>query len=302
MASLSPIKSIPVRSISLPSRSHPNSLKIEAQLTKLRAWESSTNPLSADTIQMSLTRLAELFNCIQELIHSPLTQQAFHHQHLSQVEEALEGSVALLDVLSRVRDLFLTMKGHVQELQSVIRRRGARDSSMGSNVHAYISFRKKTKKEITKSIRILKRMEIFNVNGSYRPGRDVDNHLSYLIEVIREARAVTSSISRSLLLFLSMPEMKTNTGGWSIISKLMLSGLLASDRSQKTFNEVENVDIALCSLQGQIRKNDAKVDVQEVQRRFETLDACINCFDAKLDRMFRCLIQNRLSLLNLVSP
>ncbi|KAJ6907725.1 hypothetical protein NC651_018227 [Populus alba x Populus x berolinensis] len=302
MASLSPIKSIPVRSISLPSRSHPNSLKIEAQLTKLRAWESSTNPLSADTIQMSLTKLSELFNCIQELIHSPLTQQAFHHQHLSQVEEALEGSVALLDVLSRVRDLFLTMKGHVQELQSVIRRRGARDSSMGSNVHAYISFRKKTKKEITKSIRILKRMEIFNVNGSYRPGRDVDNHLSYVIEVIREARAVTISISRSLLLFLSMPEMKTNTGGWSIISKLMLSGLLASDRSQKTFNEVENVDIALCSLQGQIRKNDAKVDVQEVQRRFETLDACINCFDAKLDRMFRCLIQNRLSLLNLVSP
>ncbi|KAL3583857.1 hypothetical protein D5086_014918 [Populus alba] len=302
MASLSPIKSIPVRSISLPSRSHPNSLKIEAQLTKLRAWESSTNPLSADTIQMSLTKLAELFNCIQELIHSPLTQQAFHHQHLSQVEEALEGSVALLDVLSRVRDLFLTMKGHVQELQSVIRRRGARDSSMGRNVHAYISFRKKTKKEITKSIRILKRMEIFNVNGSYRPGRDVDNHLSYVIEVIREARAITISISRSLLLFLSMPEMKTNTGGWSIISKLMLSGLLASDRSQKTFNEVENVDIALCSLQGQIRKNDAKVDVQEVQRRFETLDACINCFDAKLYRMFRCLIQNRLSLLNLVSP
>ncbi|KAJ6916538.1 hypothetical protein NC652_019058 [Populus alba x Populus x berolinensis] len=64
MASLSPMKSIPVRSISLPSRSHPNSLKIEAQLTKLRAWESSTNPLSADTIQMSLTKLAELFNCI----------------------------------------------------------------------------------------------------------------------------------------------------------------------------------------------------------------------------------------------
>ncbi|CAK7355593.1 unnamed protein product [Dovyalis caffra] len=302
MASLSPIKSIPLRSISLPSRSHLNSLKIEAQLTKLKAWESSTNPLAAETIRMSLTKLAELFNCIQELINSPLTQQAFHHQHLSQVEEALEGSVGLLDVCSMVRDLFLTMKEHVQDLQSTLRRRGARDSSIESNVHSYISFRKKTKREITKSIRTLKIMES-SVNRSYRLNGDVDNHLSYVIEVIREARATTISIFRSLVLFLSIPEGKTNTtGGWSMISKLIRSGLLASDKGQKNFNEVGTVDVALCSIHGKIRKNDAKVDVQEVQRRLETLDLCINGFDAKLDCMFRCLIQSRVSLLNLVTP
>ncbi|KAH8508130.1 hypothetical protein H0E87_010312 [Populus deltoides] len=270
MASLSPINSAhhPVRSTSLPSRSHPNSLKVEAQLTKLRTWESSTNPLRAETIQMSLTKLAELFNCIQDLIHSPLTQQAFHHQHLSQVEGAIEGSVGLLDVCSTVRDLFLTMKEHVQDIQSLLRRRGARDLSIESNVLAYVSFRKKTE----------------------------GNH-----QVINEARAIAISIFRSLVLFLSMPEVK-NTGGWSLISKLIRSGLLASDKSQKIFNEVGNVDIALCSIQGQMRKNDAKVDVQEVQRRLETLDACINGFNAKLDCIFRCLIRNRVSLLNLATP
>jgi len=302
MASLSPINSAhhPVRSTSLPSRSHPNSLKVEAQLTKLRTWESSTNPLRAETIQMSLTKLAELFNCIQDLIHSPLTQQAFHHQHLSQVEGAIEGSVGLLDVCSTVRDLFLTMKEHVQDMQSLLRRRGARDLSIESNVLAYVSFRKKTKKEITRSIRALKRSES-NVNGSYHPSTEVDNQQSYVIEVINEARAIAISIFRSLVLFLSMPEVK-NTGGWSLISKLIRSGLLASDKSQKIFNEVGNVDIALCSIQGQMRKNDAKVDVQEVQRRLEALDACINGFNAKLDCIFRCLIQNRVSLLNLATP
>jgi len=304
MASLSPINSAhhPVRSISLPSRSHPNSLKVEAQLTKLRTWESSTNPLRAETIQMSLTKLAELFNCIQDLIHSPLTQQAFHHQHLSHVEGAIEGSVGLLDVCSTVRDLFLTMKEHVQDMQSLLRRRGARDLSIESNVLAYVSFRKKTTKEITRSIRTLKRTAS-NVNGSYHSSTEVDNQqYSYVIEVINEARAIAISIFRSLVLFLSMPEVKKNTGGWSLISKLIRSGLLASDKGQKIFNEVGNVDIALCSIQGQMRKNDAKIDVQEVQRRLETLDVCINGFNAKLDCIFRCLIQNRVSLLNLVTP
>jgi hypothetical protein len=251
---------------------------------------------------MSLTKLAELFNCIQDLIHSPLTQQAFHHQHLSHVEGAIEGSVGLLDVCSTVRDLFLTMKEHVQDMQSLLRRRGARDLSIESNVLAYVSFRKKTTKEITRSIRTLKRTAS-NVNGSYHSSTEVDNQqYSYVIEVINEARAIAISIFRSLVLFLSMPEVKKNTGGWSLISKLIRSGLLASEKGQKIFNEVGNVDIALCSIQGQMRKNDAKIDVQEVQRRLETLDVCINGFNAKLDCIFRCLIQNRVSLLNLVTP
>ncbi|KAJ6305175.1 hypothetical protein OIU78_020672 [Salix suchowensis] len=89
-----------------------------------------------------------------------------------------------------------------------------------------------------------------------------------------------------------MPEVERNAGGWSMISKLTRVGMLASDKGQKTFNEVGNVDIALCSIQGQVRKKDAKVDVQEVQRRLEKLDECINGFNANLDCIFKSLIQN----------
>ncbi|KAJ6353395.1 hypothetical protein OIU76_002416 [Salix suchowensis] len=302
MASLSPPNpALPVRSISLPSTSHPNSLKVEAQLTKLRSWDSSANPLKAETIQTSLTKLAELFNSIQDLVHSPLTQQAFHPHHSSQVDEAIEGSVGLLDVCGTVRDLFMAMKEHVQGMQSLLRRRGARDSSIESSILAYVSFRKKTKKEIAKSIRTLKRNET-KVNGSHRRSTVVDDQQSYVIEVINEARAIAISIFRSLVSFLSMPEVERNAGGWSMISKLTRVGMLASDKGQKTFNEVGNVDVALCSIQGQVRKKDAKVDVQEVQRRLEKLDECINGFNANLDCIFKSLIQNRVSLLNLVTP
>ncbi|KAJ6736927.1 SELECTION/UPKEEP OF INTRAEPITHELIAL T-CELLS PROTEIN [Salix viminalis] len=304
MANLSPPNpALPVRSISLPSTSHPNSVKVEAQLTKLRSWDSSANPLKAETIQTSLTKLAELFNSIQDLVHSPLSQQAFHPHHSSQVEEAIEGSVGLLDVCGTVRDLFMAMKEHVQGMQSLLRRRGARDSSIESSILAYVSFRKKTKKEIAKSIRTLKRTET-KVNGSYRRRSTVvEDQQPYVIEVINEARAIAISIFRSLVSFLSMPEVaEKNAGGWSMISKLTRVGMLASDKGQKTFNEVGNVDVALCSIQGQVRKKDAKVDVQEVQRRLEKLDECINGFNANLDCIFKSLIQIRVSLLNLVTP
>ncbi|KAG5245461.1 Selection and upkeep of intraepithelial T-cell protein [Salix suchowensis] len=253
MASLSPPNpALPVRSISLPSTSHPNSLKVEAQLTKLRSWDSSANPLKAETIQTSLTKLAELFNSIQDLVHSPLTQQAFHPHHSSQVDEAIEGSVGLLDVCGTVRDLFMAMKEHVQGMQSLLRRRGARDSSIESSILAYVSFRKKTKKEIANTV--------------------VDDQQSYVIEVINEARAIAISIFRSLVSFLSMPEVERNAGGWSMISKLTRIGMLASDKGQKTFNE--KLEALLTSI--------------------EDLESC-------LERVFRILIKTRSSLLNLIS-
>ncbi|KAJ4845783.1 hypothetical protein Tsubulata_041448, partial [Turnera subulata] len=271
---------MPTRSISLPSRLNPNSDKAEAELNKLRTWEyscviSTTNPLGAEAIQTGLLRLAELFNCIEELIHSPCAQKSLHQQqHLNLVEEALDGSVVFLDVCSTARDLFLTLKEHVRDLQSAMRRKGKDSSSVETHVHAYLSFRKKAKKDIMKSIRSLKKMEA-NARTS-----EIDD-LPYVIKVIREASSMAVSILKCLMMFLSAPEMKTGSG-WSLISKLMHSGLLASDKGQKVFSEVGSVDLALCSIQGQLRKADAKkIDVQEVQRRLEMLDASINGFEPK---------------------
>ena len=116
----------PVRSISLPSRLHPNSQKIEAQLSKLKTWElSSTSmgiPLGSETIQVGLTGLAELYNSIKELIRSPLTQQTLlQHQSRKLVEETLDGSIGLLDACGTARDLLLNMKKHVQASKAVFK-------------------------------------------------------------------------------------------------------------------------------------------------------------------------------------
>ncbi|KAL5821071.1 hypothetical protein ACOSQ3_022953 [Xanthoceras sorbifolium] len=143
------------RSIGLPARLHPNSLNnIEAELNKLiRTHEESLSLLSssgAESVQTDLIRLVELFNSIEDLIiGSPCTQQSLHNKkHVRLVEEALDRSVELLDACGNARELVSNMKDQVQELKSALRRRvgGGDYSSMEIKIHAYMSFRKKSKK------------------------------------------------------------------------------------------------------------------------------------------------------------
>ncbi|XVF15997.1 hypothetical protein REPUB_Repub09cG0204300 [Reevesia pubescens] len=271
------VTNVPVRSISLPSRLQLNS--IEADLNELKTFRqlSASQTIDGETICTGFTRLAKLYNNIEEIIQSPLTQQALQHQqNIKLVEEALDDSVGLLDACGTARDLIMMMKEQVQDLQSALRRRGG-DSSIGSNILAYISFRKKLKKKIAKSLRMLKRLECNN-NGAF-PLFDVDCHLLMAVKALRESNGITISMFGSLLSYLSMPVMKTKAGGWSLISKLIP---ITAERSQKVFNEVGIVDFTLYTLHGQVRKHDAKIDVQIELRRLETLFGSINGVEAGL--------------------
>lgn len=279
----------PVRSISLPSRLNPISKKIESELNKLRTCKISS-PLGSESLLINLSGLAEVFNSIEELVHSQLTQKALNHQHCKiLVEETVDGSVWLLDSCGNARDLLLTMKEHVQNLQSALRRRNSR---FESNVHDYICFRKKAKKNIAKRLRDLKKME--SKFGCFLHLLDVDYNVLIVIKLLRELSAATISMFQSLFVFLSMPV----TNRWSLVSKLKAVTFAASEKEQKIYSEVGTVDAALYSL----HKSDAKTDVKIVQLRLETLDCSITGLEAGMERLFRCLLQHRVSLLNLLTP
>ncbi|KAM1174245.1 hypothetical protein ACFX2I_026816 [Malus domestica] len=289
---------VPLRSISLPSRLNPKSQKIESDLNKLKASKFSSSLVSEDLL-VGLSGLAELYNCIEELVLSPLTQQALLNQQCKAlVEEALDGSVGLLDSCASARDILLTMKEHVQNIQSALRRRtGA--SSIETSVHSYICFRKKARKSIAKSLRDLKKMET-NL-GSFHL-LDCDYNVQIVLKLLRELSDVTISAFQSLFMFLSMPETSAKGSKWSLVPKLMAAKFAATQKDQKVYNEVGSVDVALCSLRGNTRKSDPKTDVQVVRWRLDTLDCSISGLEAGLERLFRCLLQHRVSLLNVLTP
>lgn len=289
----------PVRSISLPTRVHPSSQRVEALLNHLKPRDFC---LEAETIQSDLVVLAELYSSMEEeLFHSTKTQQAFlHYQNGKLVEEALCGSVTLLDACGLARELLLALKEHVQTLQSAIRRRRRRgDSSIESSIFGYDSFRKKAKKEISKQLGAMKRMEN-KVNFFSLMGHQ-DQHIVFLARVLREASTITISILRSLLLFLSMPG-GLRTKGSSLISKLNPTRLFSSSENEQKKN-TNFVDLnAVCSsLLGRGRHSDAKDEIQGALRVLETLNVSMDGLEGGLDCIFRRLVQNRVSLLNMLA-
>ncbi|BAT99911.1 hypothetical protein LR48_Vigan06g055600 [Vigna angularis] len=291
----------PVRSISFPTRVHPVSQRVEALLNHLNHHHSqpvsSTVNLEAETIQSDLVVLAELYNSMEELFHSPQSQQdLLRYQDGKIVEETLCGSVTLLDTCESARDLLLVLKEHMQTLHSALRRRKG-DSNIESSVSSFDIFKKMAKKTTSKQIGQLKRMQN-KVNSFCLLNQH--QQLAFFARVLRESNTITISIIHSLLVFLSMPSFGTK-GSSSLISKLKTTVLFSSQKEQKNTNGIADLNWVLCSLFGREKNGDSCGEFQRVLGELETLNVNIEALESGLDCIFRCLVKNRVLFLNMLA-
>ncbi|XP_057469663.1 uncharacterized protein LOC130758744 [Actinidia eriantha] len=290
MASFSKSKSqYHVRSISLPCRSHPSTVRIKEELNKLKSWETSPAP-NGERICDALSGLEELYMCVDDLLKLNLTQQALSsHQHEEWVDGLLDESLRLIDVCGVVRDVMSQIKEHVRDLQSALRRRND-DSSTKISIAKFISFRKNIKKDAKKLIATMKQIEK-RIRGS--PLLGLDHHFSLVIGVLREVVVATTSIFHLLLLFLSVPTKK------SLVSRLLHTKTAACDDQCVNENELESTDFALHTLWkcGASEGNKKQI----AQNRLECLETSIEAIENCLESSFRSMIRARASLLNVVS-
>lgn len=280
-----------VRCISMPSRSHPLALGAEEEITKLRTWETSSTS-SSETICIGLGGLGDLYNCIQDFLQLPLTQQSIaHHQQQKWVEEVLDGSVRLLDVCGATREILLSIKEQVQALRFTLRRRSSLE------VNAYIRSRKKAKKEVTKLLGALKQMD----NKCAPPPLFAqDEHQSIAVKMFREMRALTISVLRAALTFLSSSRPRPSK--LSLVSKFSHKEPVACEGGIEQMNEFENGDVAFSALSLHILDKNAEIErMQVAQKLLEALDLGIANVEAGLECVFRRQIQIRVSLLNILS-
>ncbi|RVX16531.1 hypothetical protein CK203_005874 [Vitis vinifera] len=278
-----------VRSISLPSRSHPTTLKIQQQLNKLTTLEASSTSALGKTSN-GLSGLEELYNCMDELLSLPSTQQALSlHQHEKWVNELLDGPVSLLDICGTARDVISQFKENVGDLESALRRRKG-DVCIEISINNYISSRKKMNKDAKKLLAAMKK-------DNKSPLLDQEHQLSTMITVFRGVNIMSISIFQSLLLLLSTPVLKSRPSRWSLVSKFMHKGAVSCEESAEN-TELESVDLAL----GVLSSEEAKLETMQIALKgVEALEVSIEGLEKGLERMFRRLVKTRASLLNIIS-
>ncbi|KAJ0966902.1 hypothetical protein J5N97_023819 [Dioscorea zingiberensis] len=268
------------RSTSMPTGSHPVVRRVEEELTKLKACMSSLSTLPSFgctvSTQIAVRGLGDLYSSIEELLWLPSSQVSCSlPQQKKWVELELDASLRLLDLCNAVKDNLAATREHTQDLQLLLRRKG--DMISESNIHAYVCSAKKANKDINKSLKALKLMDC--KCGSYLAVVE-DPELRMVVMSLKEAREVTISLLQSVMSFMSKPCPKQSR--WSSVSKALHKRRVVSEghdyKSVISFSCKEYTHDQLASLKDKVQRLESEVEL-----------------------LFRRLIQNRVSLLNILS-
>ncbi|KFK30212.1 hypothetical protein AALP_AA7G232400 [Arabis alpina] len=273
-----------LRSISLPSRSHPSTSEIEEALNKVKAINTTTT-CSSQSILMSLAGLEELYNCTEAFLKMGSTQRAMSSDGSEFMEEMLDGSLRLMDICSVSRDLMVETHEHVLGVQSFVRRKkvaGGGGYQLDVAVSGYVGFRKNMRKEAKKLLGSLKNIDGRSTSSSLVNNGQHDEHIAAVIDAMRRVVSVSVLVLKSFLEFLSGRQSNIKSKLASVLKK-------KKDHNDETKNELESLDSAICCSR------------DDLQEKLEEVEMSIDGFEKNLEGLFRRLIRTRASLLNIIS-
>ncbi|XP_038887203.1 uncharacterized protein LOC120077390 [Benincasa hispida] len=273
-------KSFHIRSNSLPSKPHPVVDEVYENLCRLKASEATS---SSSSLCKKLNGLQDLHDSIDKLLRLPLTHRALVDS--KSVDDLLEGSLKILDVCALAKEALSQMKESADELGSALRRR--RDDTV-IDVQKYLNSRKMIKKAMHK---VLKGME--------RSSSQKSDESFEIVSLLKEAEAVTYNSIEFLLSFIAGPKLPSKISRWSLVSKLMQPKRVTNKEDGAYGNEVEMVDASLYSITS--HKSDVFVQVEDVQNSLRKLESCIHDLEEDLESLYRHLIKNRVSFLNILN-
>ena len=290
-----PKTSYHARSISLPPRPHPLIPEIDEHLCRLGASEAIS---SSSSITDKLISLNSLYDCMENLLLLPLSQQALvQHQNKKCVIEVADGYLLLLDVCSVAKDALLQTKERVQELQSTLRRRPCGSHGAENEIGEYIASRKKVKKVIHKSLRDLKSKQ-----RKYDfPITEKEHETMGLVCILREVEAATLTVLESLLSSIAGPKMQSKTSKWSLVSRLVQPKRVESEEEKAEFSEFEKVDAEFQTYISQKTSKSFNIHAENVKNLLGNLELSIQDLDGGVECLFRRLIKTRVSLLNILN-
>ncbi|KAL0391855.1 UNVERIFIED_CONTAM: hypothetical protein Sradi_2408300 [Sesamum radiatum] len=233
--------------------------------------------------------LRDLHDSVNRLLHSPHTKlEIIHHGREKWANEVSEASLKMADSCAAAKDLLLLAKEHLQSLQSAFRRIAATATETaadhaGNHFEPYRLPRKQLKKAILKRLNSLKGMKNTCLAAasaaSLQP--DEDQNLGAVVELLKEVRATTLMIVRSLLSLIALPNPDGKPG--SVRKDPVFRLKLTRVDSLSFWDKCEAAEI------------------RSVAKRLEEVETVVEDMEAELDHMFRRLVRTRASLLNILT-
>ncbi|KAJ3690849.1 hypothetical protein LUZ61_020013 [Rhynchospora tenuis] len=244
-----------IRSVSLPTRSHPFLLKAEEELNKLRACMSSSS-LTYEIMLDALKAVGRVYESINDLVQMSNNRNGLSHmQHRRWVEQELEESVKLLDMCSISRDNLDTIKDHVQDLELAARRGDL--ETVKRKVGDYNLIIKKANRDV--------KMQILNKNES------AEGDSLAVISHLMETREITISVLQSIFSYLSRQISGKKSSKWSIVSRLVEKRTI----SCKGEREKDSFDAACLRVNVEDLENGVKTLFRHlIQCRVSLLNIC----------------------------
>ncbi|CAN0878777.1 hypothetical protein LINGRAHAP2_LOCUS12633 [Linum grandiflorum] len=243
------------RSNSLPTRTHPLASELDEQICRLRSQAAST---SSSSIGHKLNSLQDLYDCVDKFLQLPTTQQSL----IRNQNEALDGSLRLLDLCNTAKDVLSQMNESVAELQSAMRRR----HDLEGESRRFLKSRKLVKKVI------MTQSTLSNKSSSS--------------SMLGEVESIVVEVLESLLWFVSQSS-SSKSRSWSLVSKMMGRQKIDDDNEINEFAEVDS------SLKMKM------ISCEEVQVGLKNLQPCIQDLEEGVESLFRRLIKTRSSILNI---
>ncbi|XP_039161320.1 uncharacterized protein LOC120289966 [Eucalyptus grandis] len=279
-----------VRSISLPSRSHPTTLRTLDSINKLQSSQDEASTSLSGSVCAGLTGLEGVYVCMDDLLNMRSTQQTLScSRQEGFINVLLDGSIQVLDVCDYSSQILLRLKEQVRALQSTLRRRKG-EPCIEIGVAEYTNFRKAMKKDAKRLMAVLRKMAAKFEDGQLE---NENNHLSSVMRVVRDANLLSTSIFQSLLSFLATPVSRPNRqiSRWSIVSKLVYpKGAISCDQEDKQgdVNELECVDCALTTMCKHMSREGVDGEkLQVAQCELEDLEIGIGRIEDALEGLHR---------------
>ncbi|RZC80062.1 hypothetical protein C5167_042640 [Papaver somniferum] len=174
---------------------------------------------------------------------------------------------AVLDASVMLLDFCGTIKDVTSQMKQSAQDLQSSIRRQSNEFDAYMTSRKRVCKVIQKCLSDLK--------------KNANKNNDLVTDVLTEVEATTLAVFESILSFLSAPKQR------SLVSKLT-----TKSATQQVVNEVTKVDVAMKSK---------VIEAKEVQKSLADLEMNLQELEDGLESVFRCLIKNRVSLLNILN-